>query len=397
MYWIINYSREVWTQTINLRNMADAIYQQAALFHQNGKKFYLNDVVKQDMAGDFWKFAKVFDYENYDSTCGSWRVRENVIVRDVLQSMYKFASQENPSIETDELLQMIIDSNNMFANLYNDAKNRWSHRIVCLYYGKRDETDYIEPNFDVAEEDCHVTQDNVWDSSLEIISEAEKIRYKIYKYVGEMKSGDVLTLENVFGKEGVSADEYMEFLKVSLKISDPYPVYKTDEELRQAEAGLKEDDENELFKIGNTYLGHLDFDEAIKWWNKAADLGNSDAMCRLASSYKYGNGVEKNIEKSFLLYKKAIATDGNSDALLDLGLCYLKGEGLPINDEHGFLLMERSAKQGNMMAQYNMGVLYRSGRGVEANMEEALRWYRLSAAQGYDKAVDFLKKNESGE
>ena len=47
-----------------------------------------------------------------------------------------------------------------------------------------------------------------------------------------------------------------------------------------------------------------------------------------------------------------------------------------------------------IVQEYNMGVLYRTGRGVDANMEEALRWYRLSAAQGYDQAIDFLNQYE---
>lgn len=46
------------------------------------------------------------------------------------------------------------------------------------------------------------------------------------------------------------------------------------------------------------------------------------------------------------------------------------------------------------MAQYNMGVLYKDGRGVEQNLEEALRWFHLSAAQGYEQAIEFLNRYE---
>jgi len=119
-------------------------------------------------------------------------------------------------------------------------------------------------------------------------------------------------------------------------------------------------------------------------------------LCAVLRGYKYGHGVEKDMEQALQLYKKAISVDGNVDALLDLGLCYLQGEGVPQNYQHGAFLMERSAKQGNMMAQYNMGVLYRTGRGVETDMEEALRWYHLSAAQGYEQAVEFLNRYEQG-
>lgn len=246
----------------------------------------------------------------------------------------------------------------------------------------------------VQNNDDSIVNEDVWDSSLEEISKQEKIRYKIYKRYGELKSGDRFGLEDVFGKDGVSADEYIEFLKVMEKISSPYPFFNTPEELHEAESNVKEDEYAVMYKIANTYMGVKEFGEAIKWYSKAAELGCSDAICRLAGSYKHGNGVEYDMGKAIRLYKKAIVVDGNGDALLDLGLCYLKGEGVPRNDIHGFSLMVRSAKQGNMMAQYNLGVLYRTGRGVLADMDTALYWYKLSAEQGYEQAIEFLEQRQ---
>lgn len=236
--------------------------------------------------------------------------------------------------------------------------------------------------------------EDIWDSSLEEISEQEQIRYKIYKRYGELKSGDRFDLETVFGKDGVSAEEYIEFLRVMARLSCPYPYFETPEELHEAETTIKEDDAAMMCKLANTYMGAEEVDEAVKWYSKAAALGDSDAICRLAGSYKYCYGVEHDHIKAIQLYKKAIVVDGNADALLDLGLCYLKGENVPHNEDHGFFLMERSAKQGNMMAQYNLGVLYRTGRGVEADMDTALYWYKLSAAQGYEEAMEFLEQRQ---
>lgn len=259
------------------------------------------------------------------------------------------------------------------------------------------------PHFDFVSEEIHnvkykeepTAQDDVWDSSLEKISKQEKIRYRIYKRYGELKPGESFDLESVFGKDGVSTDEYLEFLQVVTKLSNPAPIYDTQEELYEAESNVEEDDYDVMNRIANTYVGMGNLEEAVKWYSAAAEQGDSIALCRMGGFYNNGFGVEKNVEKAIQLYKKAIATDGNADALLDLGLCYLKGEGVPLNWGYGFFLTERSAKQGNMAAQYNLGVLYRIGRGVVANMEEALRWYRLSAAQGYGQAIDFLNQYEN--
>lgn len=243
--------------------------------------------------------------------------------------------------------------------------------------------------------DVQSNTSDIWDSSLEEISEQEKIRYKIYKHWGELKRGDSFDAEDVFGKGNVTADEYVEFLKVVVRLSTPSPCYESQEELEKAMQEVQRGDVCVMYRIANTLLGEEDFIEAMKWYRMASELEDSDAMCRLAGGYKYGHGVEKDMGQAIQLYKKAISVDGNVDALLDLGLCYLKGEGVPQNDQHGFSLMERSAKQGNMMAQYNLGVLYRIGRGVPSNMEEALHWYHLSAAQGYEQAVDFLKRYDN--
>lgn len=250
--------------------------------------------------------------------------------------------------------------------------------------------------YNVKGSDTQTEPDDIWDTSLEEISEQEGIRYKIFQHIGELKRGDSLDVEDVFGKGNVSADEYIEFLKVTARLTNPYPYFESQEELEKAISEVKDDDDGIMYRIANTFLGKEKFDEAVKWYTKAAELGDSDALCRLAGAYKYGHGVEQDMEHALQLYKKAITIDGNVDALLDLGLCYLKGEGVPQNYQHGAFLMERSAKQGNMMAQYNMGVLYQTGRGVETDMEEALRWYHLSAAQGYEQAVEFLNRYKQG-
>ena len=241
------------------------------------------------------------------------------------------------------------------------------------------------------EEEESAFVDNVWDPSLEEISEHENIRYTIFDYVGKLKNGEGFDAEDIFGKGNVSVDEYIIFLEVSTRLVNLYPMYESLEELLEAESNLKGDEAGIMCKIANTYLMHRKYADAFQWYLKAAELGDSDAMCRLGGSYQHGNGVEQSIEKAVQMYKKAIITDGNADALLDLGLCYLQAHGVPRNDAHGFFLMERSAKQGNMLAQYNMGVLYKDGRGVEQNLEEALRWFHLSAAQGYELAVNFLR------
>lgn len=237
-------------------------------------------------------------------------------------------------------------------------------------------------------------QSDIWDSSLEEIPFREAIRYKIYERLGKVKPGDRLTEEDIFGKGCVTLDDHYEFMGAILKLRNPIPAYETLEDVKDAEKSVG-DDAEEMCKIGNTYLGLSCYSEARQWYNKAANLGNSNAMECLGGMYQCGIGVQPDINKAIHFFKRAIVVDGNRDALFDLGACYLNGDGVPENLERAFYLMERSAKQGNMVAQYNMGFMYCTGKGVDVDLKKSLYWFHLSAAQGEEQAIAFLDQHEA--
>ncbi len=62
-------------------------------------------------------------------------------------------------------------------------------------------------------------------------------------------------------------------------------------------------------------------------YQKAADLGNADAMFNLGWLYEDGNGVEQSYEKAAELYQKA-ADLGNAIAMNNMGLLYESGYGV---------------------------------------------------------------------
>ena len=63
-------------------------------------------------------------------------------------------------------------------------------------------------------------------------------------------------------------------------------------------------------------------EEAVKWYKKAAELGDANAAICLGSCYEDGEGVEKNYEEAVKWYKKAVELDNtNANAATVLGLC----------------------------------------------------------------------------
>ena len=56
------------------------------------------------------------------------------------------------------------------------------------------------------------------------------------------------------------------------------------------------------------------YSEALKWYKKAADLGNDSAMYNIGSMYENGRGVIRNKSEAVKWYEKA-AAKGNKDAI----------------------------------------------------------------------------------
>ncbi|MGM9937587.1 MAG: hypothetical protein ACI38A_09595 [Candidatus Ornithomonoglobus sp.] len=101
-----------------------------------------------------------------------------------------------------------------------------------------------------------------------------------------------------------------------------------------------------------------DYEEAAKWFRKAAEQGHAQAQYQLAKKYFYGNGVQVNKDEGIKWYRKA-------------------------------------AEQGHLEAQCKMGYLYNCGEGVQMDKKEAARWYRKAAEQGNEDArhnLDRLRK-----
>lgn len=67
--------------------------------------------------------------------------------------------------------------------------------------------------------------------------------------------------------------------------------------------------------------------QAIKWLQKAADEGHSDAQTNLGSCYMHGRGVPLSVDKAVKMYRKASAKK-NVNGMYNLGVCYRNGLGV---------------------------------------------------------------------
>ena len=173
-------------------------------------------------------------------------------------------------------------------------------------------------------------------------------------------------------------------------------------------------------------------DEALKWYNKAAEQGHEEAQKNfnnlfhrqrfkitttgtssssrrpynetekkviyspdkqfaLGEKCYYGRGVEKSYEKAIEWYEKA-ANQGHAEAQCSLGYMFSKGIGVKQNYIKAAEWYEKAANQGHAKGLFNLGTIYYNGRGVPKNLEKAIMLFTSAAKKGDMDAKTILTK-----
>ena len=188
-----------------------------------------------------------------------------------------------------------------------------------------------------------------------------------------------------------------------------------------------------MINLGNIYEsgqldGKPDYKKALKWYHKAALMGDNTGLFDYANMLHNGYGVRRDRETAFTIFRK-LAERGFKAAPFYLGLYYEKGYvveknyktamrfyqlgassndaycynqlgrmyslglGLPKKEEStGFFYYEQAAKLGDVMGLSNMAYAYEVGQGVEQDMVKAIELYTKAADAGEVHAIASLKR-----
>jgi localization factor PodJL len=122
-------------------------------------------------------------------------------------------------------------------------------------------------------------------------------------------------------------------------------------------------------------------EEAVRWFERAANHGVAPAQYRLGSIYEKGQGVKKDLETARRLYTAA-AGKGNGKAMHNLAVLYAEGLNGDPDYRNASQWFRKAADHGIADSQYNLGILYARGIGVEQNLAESYKWFALAAQQG---------------
>jgi len=129
---------------------------------------------------------------------------------------------------------------------------------------------------------------------------------------------------------------------------------------------------------------------ALSWvdtvrFHFAAYYGNADAQRALGQMYEKGYGVDQDAQEALQWYEKA-AEQGNIYAQLSLGHMHINGIGVEKDAKEAVHWFREAARQGDETAQHNLGHFYSEGIGVTRNFQLSIDWYEKAAAQGDKQA-----------
>lgn len=127
--------------------------------------------------------------------------------------------------------------------------------------------------------------------------------------------------------------------------------------------------------------------EEIMKIRKGAESGDPWDICRLGERYWSGKGIEKDYNKAFELFSRAVELD-NKVAYWDLARCYDHGWGAPFNPQKAVDLYKEAYKRGVIEACHSLGRLYDKEEYGLCNSAESFNWF-LKGAEGGDVDCQF--------
>jgi TPR repeat protein len=126
--------------------------------------------------------------------------------------------------------------------------------------------------------------------------------------------------------------------------------------------------------------GPVDYAEARRWYEKAAELDFAGSMHRLGDLYENGEGVAQDNAAARRWYERAAELDFAA-SMYRLGDLYENGKGVAQDHAVARSWYEKAADRGDSLGMYRLGDFYEHGKGGPQDYAEARRWYQASVDQ----------------
>lgn len=210
----------------------------------------------------------------------------------------------------------------------------------------------------------------------------------------EMRKKEEVELNSLSVKELDKKGLYYSWLSSPLNYEKAIKYYHKAANLGDCEA---------MYALGRLYEEggygiQKDYREALKWYKSAASRGYVPGLEGLAKMYENGFGVPQDMYEATKYYKEAAEKNSNwGTAECNYARMLYYGLGTKQDYLKAMYWWKESAKHGNTEAYYHIGEMYYNGIGVHRDVSEAKKWF-LNASYRSDyewspKAKEFLKKH----
>lgn len=179
--------------------------------------------------------------------------------------------------------------------------------------------------------------------------------YELYKHYSSLSNFDEAYrwLKKAAEADNYEACYYLAMLYYTGKIESTSPLYEAEKWMNKAYTSGYDKAKEYIAELWNEIGLECDkigqYKEALKWFEKAAELNHADAQNNIGIYYSTGRIGKIDYNKAFYYFSKA-------------------------------------ADQSYIHAQYNLGLCYERGRGVGKDLDKAEFWYQKAAEQGYKNA-----------
>lgn len=138
-----------------------------------------------------------------------------------------------------------------------------------------------------------------------------------------------------------------------------------------------EDEGKKFLHMANTHYEAGHYDLAVKYYFKAAEFDEVEAMFNLGYAFYHGEGISQDFPSAVMWFKRA-ASMQYPKAEYNLAFCYMNGKGVPCNYDKALELLVASANHGFHQAQLTLSECYERGVLVEQNLDMSKKWKTLA-------------------
>jgi len=128
------------------------------------------------------------------------------------------------------------------------------------------------------------------------------------------------------------------------------------------------------------------YEEAMDWYQKAADKGNVEGYLHMGGLYEETAGHGQDYEKKALECYRIAAKKGSAEAETKIGFIYEDGLAGPSDFKEALKWYRKADAHGDPQATFQIGCFYQRGEGVTLDYKEAMKYYRKVASKEFPAA-----------